>query len=162
MTSQHNLPAGVRLFAGERSDPLLKTWYLEADLNQPDLIVRPYLGSLKRVSSFTQSVGAYGGQRRIFWRHKLCIYCGFIRKCWHRISRSSTATGNLRSRAAFSGFNDQFEPSVDWVFHLTEPSAGCIALARPPKFARLPCPATRFQRWHPISRDALIGIGGGS
>ncbi|MEZ4745900.1 MAG: phosphodiester glycosidase family protein [Calditrichia bacterium] len=163
VTSQHNLPAGVRLFAGERSSPLLKTWYLEADLNQPDLIVRPYLGSLKGLTSFTQSVGAYaavnggyfGGTSSV----STVVYPGEVLA--QNIAVVNRDGQQFTLTRSFFGFNDQFEPSVDWVFHFDGTIGGLYRFDAPTQ--NLPgSPAPPPDSSDGIQyRDALIGIGGG-
>ncbi len=41
-TSNVSLPPGVRFFSGEKNNPLLKAWYIDIDLHNADIAVRPY------------------------------------------------------------------------------------------------------------------------
>lgn len=54
-----NLPASVQVFEGLRSAPLMRAWYMDIDLSDPDVAVRPYLGYPQGVETFTRTVGAY-------------------------------------------------------------------------------------------------------
>ncbi|NUN71389.1 MAG: hypothetical protein HUU02_16960, partial [Bacteroidetes bacterium] len=60
VTANYSLPAGISVFAGTRAAPALKIWYLDVDLNNTKLAVRPYVaGTSQTLPGFTAAVGAY-------------------------------------------------------------------------------------------------------
>ena len=61
ITSNYTLPAGIKVFQGDRATPILKIFYLDVDMNNPDLVIHPYIGANKTVNNFVPSVGAYAG-----------------------------------------------------------------------------------------------------
>lgn len=62
-SSGYNLPVGVKLFKGERSSPALKCWYLDVDLNNSKIAIRPYILQNEKmgVPGFVNRVGAFAG-----------------------------------------------------------------------------------------------------
>ena len=62
ITSQFTLPEGIKAFKGERQSPALKAWYLDIDLKQQSIAIRPYLSTVSAgkegVAPFSQRVGA--------------------------------------------------------------------------------------------------------
>lgn len=42
ITSDFNVPSGVKIFKGERTSPALKIWYIEADLKNPNIGIKAY------------------------------------------------------------------------------------------------------------------------
>ncbi|HSL89266.1 MAG TPA: hypothetical protein VK870_08190, partial [Ignavibacteriaceae bacterium] len=39
ITSSYTLPPGVKVFSGERVSPILKIFYIDVDMNNPDLVI---------------------------------------------------------------------------------------------------------------------------
>ena len=46
VTSSYSLPDGVELYKGERTSPILKTWYLKVDMNNPKIAIKSYLSTV--------------------------------------------------------------------------------------------------------------------
>ncbi len=61
ITSNYPLPLGIKIFRGDRTLPVLKIFYLDVDMNNPDLVIHPYISTNKTVNNFVPSVGAYAG-----------------------------------------------------------------------------------------------------
>ena len=54
------LSAGIELYKGTRNSPKLQAWYLNVDMNNPDIVIRPYIvPSSATVPNICQQVGAY-------------------------------------------------------------------------------------------------------
>ena len=45
ITSNYSLPAGIKVYQGDRATPKLKIFYIDADMNNPDLVIHPYITS---------------------------------------------------------------------------------------------------------------------
>ena len=61
ITSNYALPTGIQIFQGDRLSPVLKIYYIDVDMNNPDLVIHPYIGSNKTINNFVTFVGAYAG-----------------------------------------------------------------------------------------------------
>lgn len=117
-----NLPKGVKLYKGTRSSPLLIAYYLDVDMNEPNIAVRPYIisnGIKKGITSFTSSVGAYaainGGYFGGSESYSACIYPGEVKA--QNIS-SVTRDGKVFPVSrAFFGVKSNKKSSCEWIYH---------------------------------------------
>lgn len=58
-TANYSFPSGVKLFKGTRVSPALSVWYIDADLNNAGITVRPYITSVSaNVATLTSQFGA--------------------------------------------------------------------------------------------------------
>lgn len=63
-----SLPVGVKLFRGERANPALRAWYLQVNMSDTSIAIRPYITtSPEGVVPFTRRVNAYAAAPR---RHR--------------------------------------------------------------------------------------------
>jgi hypothetical protein len=67
ITSNYTLPTGIKVFHGDRTSPILKIFYIDCDMNNPDLVIHPYIGVNKTFNNFIASVGTYAGVNVGFW-----------------------------------------------------------------------------------------------
>lgn len=133
ISNTQNLPAGVNLFAGERATPLPKSWYLEVDLNRPDIVVRPYIGSPRGLSSFTTTVGAYaainGGYFSGSTSVSAVVYPQEVRaQNLATLNRNGTIHPVTRS---FFGITSDKSISIDWIYHFNSEVSGIYSFDQP-------------------------------
>lgn len=165
-TADHVLPEGVRFFKGSRTSPVLEAWYLDVDLNQPDLMIRPYLaGSGDIVPDLTEAFGAYAAINGGFFGGSVS-YSSVIYPNEVRAQNVSAVSRNGQSypviRSLFS-VNADRQPSVDWIYHYGNLVESVFGFTAPMDYSlnqSTPLPA-------PLSSDGeqleglLVGIGGG-
>lgn len=163
ITGQFTLPAGVKVFKGERASPLLKLWYLDVDMNQPDIAIRPYLGTPKGLTAFTQSTGAYAAINGGFFGGATSVssvvYPGQVLA--QNIQLLNRDGINYHVTRSFFGVDRERNMSVDWIYHFGGEVGDIYRFAEPVQNSiGTPGPA-------PDSADGeryaavIAGIGGG-
>jgi len=165
-TSLVVLPEGVRLFKGVRSSPILEAWYLDVDLNQPDLMIRSYLASSSDiVPDLTESFGAYAAVNGGYFggsnSYSAVIYPNEVKaQNVAAVTRNGQAYPVMRS--LFS-LDDNRQPRVDWIYHYGNLVENVYAFDAPLAYSYnqstpLPSPS---QDGGNVLENLLVGIGGG-
>ncbi len=165
-SSDHTLPDGVRLFKGTRSSPILEAWYLDVDLNQPDIMIRPYLaGSGDIVPDLTEAFGAYAAINGGFFGGSVS-YSSVIYPNEVRAQNVSALSRNGQSypviRSLFS-VNTERQASVDWIYHYGNLVESVYGFAAPMGYTlnqSTPLPAPLSSNGGQLE-GLLVGIGGG-
>ncbi len=163
------LPAGVRLFAGERLQPAMRAWYVDVDLNNPDVAVRPYLSTIaarkEAVPAFAARVGAFAAVNGGYFNtadgasYSAVVYPDqLLAQNVSAVSRDGKSYPVTRS--LFS-LNRSRKPAVDWIYHFggrpldiyrySQPTANAAGTPAPMPLAAA---GTAYA-------DILAGIGGG-
>ncbi len=120
VTSKYTLPSGIQIFEGSRTSPLLKIYYVDADLTNPLLSIRPYLSSTNySVDNFNNKVGAYvsinGGYFGGNQSYSAVIYPNEVKATNVTVvSRNSKSYPLIRGMFAMK--NDKTF-SVDWIYN---------------------------------------------
>ena len=165
-TSLVDLPEGVRLFKGIRSSPVLEAWYLDVDLNQPDLMIRSYLaGSSDIVPDLQETFGAYaainGGYFGGNISYSAVIYPNeVVAQNIGALTRNSQSYPVMRS--LFSIDVDR-QPRVDWIFHYGTLVENVYEFPAPMDYSynqSSPLPAPSAANGAALE-GLLVGIGGG-
>jgi len=160
-----SLPQGVELYKGTRSSPILQAWYLDIDMNQSDLAIRPYIrSSSATVPLFCQQVGAYaavnGGYFGGSTSYSSVIYPGEVKAVnVQSVTRNNQSYPVIRS--LFS-MDTTFAFSVDWIYHFDMTPGGLYTFSQPLPYTYndpnpLPPP---LQGDGTLYDDVLVGIGG--
>jgi hypothetical protein len=169
VSANHNLPEGVELFRGTRGAPKLNTWYLDVDLSQPNLALRPYLAAISAgkegVPAFCQRVGAFVAINGGYFdtngstSYSAVVYPGeLLAQNMGAVSRSGK---NYPVTRSFFGFNNQREMGVNWIYHFGSQVSDIFAFDPPlPNAEGTPAPLPQKADGKPFS-DLLAGIGGG-
>jgi phosphodiester glycosidase/type IX secretion system substrate protein len=166
VSSSYILPDGVSLFKGTRSSPILEAYYLDVDLNNPDLAIRSYItNSPKGVNTFTSSVGAYAAVNGGYFGGATS-YSAVVYPFEVKAQNISSLTRNSQSYPvvrSFFGMNFDRSLTVDWIYHFgngvddirTYPQPMSYILNDPsPKPPPLQNEGTPYD-------SLLVGIGGG-
>ena len=165
-TASHDLPEGVRLFKGTRTSPILEAWYLDVDLNQPDIMVRSYLSSSNDiVPDLTEAFGAYAAINGGFFggnvSYSAVIYPNEVQaQNIAALSRNGQSYPVIRS--LFSLDVDR-QPSVDWIYHYGNLVENVYGFEAPMAYSlnqSTPLPAPPASNGTPLE-GLLVGIGGG-
>lgn len=120
ITASYNLPEGITLYKGSRTSPILEIYYVDIDLNNPSLAVRPYItNSTDKVTDLVERFGAYlavnGGYFGGSTSYSAVVYPGEVKATnIGALSRNGNTYPVIRS--AFSVRKDG-TPSVDWIYH---------------------------------------------
>lgn len=121
-SSYPGLPQGVKLFKGTRSNPLLVCYYLDIDMNNKNIAVRPYIikdGVKKGITSFTTSVGAYaainGGYFGGSESYSACIYPGEVKA--QNIAAVTRDGKTFPVSRAFFGIKTNRKSACEWIYH---------------------------------------------
>jgi len=166
ISSSYSLPDGVKLFKGERTSPKLQAFYLEVDMNDENLAVRPYItSSIATVPVLTERFGAIaavnGGYFGGTTSYSAVIYPGEV-----KAQNVAAVTRNGKSypvaRSLFS-MDSSFNFNVDWIYHFGNLPENVYTYDAPlpyvnndpnPLPAPLPADGSSYS-------DLLVGIGGG-
>ena len=170
ITSQYTLPDGIRLFEGSRTDPELKVFYIDADLNRPELSVRPYLrGTKTNVRNFNNLEGAYASVNGgFFYKNDVLssvVYPSAVKA--RNVEKVNREVSNVeRSYPVVRGFFSMKKDrtfSVDWIYHFGSYHAETFVFPNPLSYSRYdpsPKPAPNYMDGSSYF-DLLTGIGGG-
>lgn len=166
VTANYSLPAGISVFHGSRPSPVLSIYYLDVDLNNTKLAVRPYLSATNTaVHTFTKNVGAYaainGGYFGGSSSFSAVIYPNEV-----KASNVASLTRNALSYPvirSFFGMKKDRSLSVDWIYQFGSTMSDIYTFAQPlsysandpsPKAAPIKSQGTEYT-------NLLVGIGGG-
>ncbi|MBN2780637.1 MAG: phosphodiester glycosidase family protein [Candidatus Marinimicrobia bacterium] len=166
MTGSYDLASGITLMKGTRSSPALECFYLDADLNDTAIALRPYSAALaKTVKSFAADVnciaavngGYFGGNIP----YSTVIYPGEVKAV-----NVQTVTRNSQSypliRSMFS-LNSEFTPQIDWVYHFGQSLEDVYRFAAPLNYTYndpAPRPVPLRSEGTPME-GLLTAVGGG-
>ncbi|NOX90552.1 MAG: T9SS type A sorting domain-containing protein [Calditrichaeota bacterium] len=163
--NDYNLPQGVRLFKGERSNPRLQAFYIDVDLNQPDIAVRPYISrAVKTAPDFCADVGAYAAVNGGFFggttSYSSVIYPSQIKAInIQSVTRNGKSYPVIRSLFSQDTLGNL---SVNWIYHFDGSPMGLYRFSAPlPYVYNDPQPKSAPQKsdGNPFS-EVLVGIGG--
>ncbi len=166
ITSNYLLPHGIKVFSGTRTSPKLAIWYIDVDLNNEELVVRPYISeSPKSVPSFCSSVGAYmavnGGYFGGSASYSAVVYPSVVKaQNVASLVRNSQSYPVMRS---FFHLKEDRNCSVDWIYHFGGEPEDIYSYSEPlPYLYNDPTPKPAPSQSDGISiDDILCGIGGG-
>ena len=166
ISDNYNLPQSVKVFEAERNQPVLKIYYIDLDLNDENIVVRPYLSSSNAtVKSLADKFGAYAAiNGGYFWEgisYSAVIYPDKVKaRNVGALTRNGKSYPVIRSLFSLS---DSFLPSVVWIYHFSGGIDGIYSFESPlaytyndtqPLLAPDQSDGTRMD-------SLLTGIGGG-
>jgi hypothetical protein len=169
-TSQYTLPEGIRIFEGTRSDPKLKAFYIDADLNRPELSVRPYIrGTKTNVQKFNHLVDAYASVNGgFFYENNVLSSVVYPLEVRARNVDSLKRKINDIERwypviRGFFGMKEDRSLSVDWIYHITPLRDGIYTFTDPLSYTRNDLvPKSKPEPYFGTEYSNLVtGIGGG-
>ncbi len=163
------LPPAVRLYKGERANPVLQAWYLDADLNDTSIAVRSYLsaapGGKEGLAPFVHRVGAYGGINGGFFdlnsstSYSAVVYPDEV-KAQNIASVVRTSVAYPVSRSFF-GITETRGMAVNWIYHFGNRVGDIFTFQQPlPNSEGTPVPVPDTTQGVRYS-NLLVGIGGG-
>jgi hypothetical protein len=166
ITANYTLPQGIKVFHGSRTSPILSIWYLDADLNNSKLAVRPYVsGTSMTLPSFTASVGAYAAVNGGYFGggvpYSAVIYPNEVKASnVQSVTRNSLSYPVVRS---FFGMKKDRSLSVDWIYQFGNAMTDIYTYAQPlPYISNDPSPRSApLKSAGTVYSDLLVGIGGG-
>lgn len=165
ITSKYSLPSGIKVFEGTRTSPALKVYYIDADMNNSNLAVRPYLAtSSMTLPAFTSKVGAYiainGGFFGGSTSYSTVIYPNEVKATnVQTVTRNSAAYPLIRS--LFS-MNKDRSFSVNWIYQFGNAMTDLYSYSQPLAYINndpTPKPAPDKSNGKLLD-NVLTGIGG--
>lgn len=163
VSGQYNLPAGVKLYAGERTSPLLKAWYFDVDMAVAEITIRPYLETPQGITSFTQSVGAYAAINGGFFSGTTSVSSVVYPEQVLAQNIASVVRSGVTyplTRSFFGIYRDR-NMVVDWVYHFDSTPGGIYRFPTPlPNAPGNPAAAPDSANGSRYDH-LLAGIGGG-
>jgi hypothetical protein len=167
VTSNYNLPFGVKLFLGTRTSPVLKTWYLEVDLKKSNIIIKPYLNPIGKegITAFSSRFNTYAAINGGYFdvgsnaSYSACVnQLGVLARNIASVTRSGSTYFITRG---FFGMKETRELSIDWIYHFGGNKLDLYRYTNPtnnvegtPAPAPSPINGTRYD-------ELIAGIGGG-
>jgi len=119
ITSNYTLPTGIKVFSGERVSPVLKIFYIDVDMNNPDLVIHPYISSNKTINNFVPFVGAYAGINGGFFGGS-SSFSAIVYPYEVKAQNVAAVTRNSQSYPVIrSFFGMKFDRTfdVEWIYH---------------------------------------------
>jgi hypothetical protein len=166
ITSQYNFPAGVTLWKGTRSTPILKVFLLEADLTEPDLAILPYLtDSPAAVNTLANRFGVIAAINGGYFGGSIS-YSAVVQPGTVLAQNVAAVTRNSQSYTVLRGFfgiNEAWQPAVDWIYHVGATPETIYRFAEPYDYVYNdpnPQGTPNLSEGTPYT-DLLLGIGGG-
>lgn len=164
ITSNYTLPTGIKVFSGERVSPVLKIFYIDVDMNNPDLVIHPYIGSNKTINNFVPFVGAYAGINGGFFggtsSFSAVVYPYEVKaQNVATVTRFSQSYPVIRS---FFGMNFNRTFKVEWIYHYGNNISDVYRFDEPMPYTNnqptpLPPPLQANGNQY---QNLLVGIGG--
>ncbi|GIV45936.1 MAG: hypothetical protein KatS3mg036_0754 [Ignavibacterium sp.] len=165
ITSNYNLPSGIKVFQGDRATPKLKIFYIDADMNNPDLVIHPYITSPnKLVKDFVPFVGAYAGVNGGFFggstSYSAVVYPYEVKaQNVAAVTRFSQSYPVIRS---FFGMKADKTFNVEWIYHFGNNVDDIYKFSAPMPYTnnqQTPLPPPQ-QSAGTVYSNLLVGIGG--
>ncbi|BDQ04458.1 MAG: hypothetical protein KatS3mg036_0839 [Ignavibacterium sp.] len=165
ITSNYNLPSGIKVFQGDRATPKLKIFYIDADMNNPDLVIHPYITSPnKLVKDFVPFVGAYAGVNGGFFggstSYSAVVYPYEVKaQNVAAVTRFSQSYPVIRS---FFGMKADKTFNVEWIYHFGNNVNDIYKFSAPMPYTnnqQTPLPPPQ-QSAGTVYSNLLVGIGG--
>ncbi len=165
VTSSYTLPAGVKVFKGTRTSPALIAYYLDVDLNKPNLAIKPYLtpAGSELINNFASRYGVIAGVNGGYFggtsSYSAVIQPGTV-LAKNIASVTRTAGTFYTTRSLFSATETR-DLAVNWIYHFGTTTKDVYTYSAPlanteAKPAAAPTTATGTQ-----FVDLFMGIGGG-
>ena len=161
----YSFPGSVKVFKGIRSNPILECYYLDVDLNDTTIAIRPYASNPKNVKLFAQDVNCIAAVNGGYFGGGI-PYSTVLTPALLEASNVPAVTRNSQSypviRSMFS-LNTLFEPSIDWIYHFGSLREDIYRFDQPLNYAyNDPSPRPIPQKNDGYAMDSLlIAIGGG-
>ncbi len=168
ITSTVTLPPGVKLIKGERNtNPKLRLWYFDVDMNRTDVAIKPYLHPTGKegITGFVPRLGAIAGiNGGYFDVNSSSSYSALIEPGVVKAKNIATVTRPAGiyycTRSLFS-FTDTREFAIDWIYHWGNRTLDIVRYSAPlPNTQTTPAPAPVQAAGQPYY-EILAGIGGG-
>lgn len=165
ITSNYTLPTGIKVFSGERASPILKIFYIDVDMNNPDLVIHPYIsGTNLTVNNFVPLVGAYAGINGGFFggstSYSAVVYPYEVKaQNVASVTRNSQLYPVIRSFFGMK-FNRTF--NVEWIYHFGNNVSDLYRFDAPLPYTYnqlTPLPAPDKSAGT-VYENLLVGIGG--
>ncbi|MFA6617571.1 MAG: phosphodiester glycosidase family protein [Candidatus Neomarinimicrobiota bacterium] len=166
ISDAYEFPSSVKLFKGTRVAPALECFYLDVDLNDSLIAIRPYSSSsAKNVKLFARDVNCIAAVNGGYFGANI-PYSTVITPTDVEAVNVTAVTRNSQSypliRSMFS-LNTNFEPTIDWVYHFGVTRDEVYRFATPLNYAyndARPRPAPK--RADGIAMENILSaIGGG-
>ena len=172
ISSQHSqLPASVKIFAGIDTTLPVKAWYLDVDMNDTLVAVRPYLSTItakkEGVSTFCRRMGAYAAVNGGYFdigasgaSYSAVVYPDeVLAKNVSPLTRNSKSYPVTR---AFMGFDTLLQPAANWIYHFGNNVEDIYTFADPlPNHEGANPVATPTTADGTPYSDLYMGLGGG-
>jgi hypothetical protein len=165
ITSNYSLPTGIKIFRGDRTVPKLKIFYIDVDMNNPNLVIHPYIsGTNKTVNNFIPFVGAYAGINGGFFGGT-SSYSAVVYPYEVKAQNVTSVTRNTLSYPlirSFFGMNFDRTFNVNWIYHYGTNVSDIYKYDAPMPYTnnqQTPFPPPQ-QSSGTVYQNLLVGIGG--
>ncbi|MGE5313896.1 MAG: phosphodiester glycosidase family protein [Acidobacteriota bacterium] len=169
ITTRYALPSGIKVFKGERTAPALAAYYIDVDLNNPKLMLLPYLstasGGKETIVPFVARTGAIAGVNGGFFGGSasystVIVPEGVLAQNVPSVTRTGGVFPMMRSMYSIDKNKKQ---SVNWIYHFGSAAGDVYSFAQPMPYVNndpTPRPAPVKTQGTPMN-GILAGIGGG-
>lgn len=165
VSSDYQLPEGMKVFKGERSYPKLKIYYFDVDLNVDDIMVRPYITTSPAMcKTLVQRFGAYAAINGGFFggssSYSSVVYPNEVKAMnVGALTRDGKTYPVIRS---LFGVHGDRSMSVNWIYHYGGQVEDIYTFDEPMDYGNNdpnPKPTPNKSNGTPIE-NLLVGIGG--
>jgi len=166
ITASYDFPDGIKLIKGTRNSPALECFYLDIDLNDTTIAIRPYSrSSAESVKLFAGDVNCIAAVNGGYFGGSI-PYSTVITPSNVEAINVPAVTRNSQSypviRSMFS-LTTQFKPQIDWVYHFGATREDVYSFNEPLNYSyNDPSPRSAPQKSEGSAMDSLLSaIGGG-
>lgn len=164
ISTEHNLPEGVKLFSGRQNSPGLVAYYAEIDLNNDSVIVHPYFSeTLRATSTISAEKGAIIAVNGGFFANNSSVSAVVepFTVLARNIASLSRPAGTFPVTRSFLALNEDRSVSIDWIYHFSSEFGDIIKYENPtPNTTSTPAPTPLREYGEPYE-NLLMGLGGG-
>ncbi len=164
ISSEHNMPDGIKLFSGQQTNPGLIAFYAEVDLARKEFVVHPYFSQpMRSTSAIAAQKGAVVAVNGGFFSADASVSTvlepnSLKARNIAALTRNGQAFPVTRS---FLAINKDQSLSVDWIYHYTNEIDDIVKFANPtPNTTTTPAPIP-VRANGTAYENLLMGLGGG-
>ena len=165
VTASYTLPAGVKVFKGTRSSPALIAYYLDVDLNNPSLAIKPYLTPVgsELINSFVTRYNAIAGVNGGYFggttSYSAVIQPGNVLA--KNIASVTRTAGTYYTERSLFSVTESRDLAVNWIYHFGTTVKDVYTFSAPlanteTKPAAYPSSSAGLPFY-----DLFVGVGGG-
>lgn len=164
ISAEQGLPAGIKLFSGQQTNPVLIAYYAEIDLKNKNIVVHPYFSQPMRTTSAIAAqkgaiVAINGGYFSADASVSAILEPNSLKA--RNIAALSRNNQSFPVTRSFLAINKDQSLSVDWIYHFSNEIGDIVKFANPTANTTTTPAPTPVRANGSAYENLLMGLGGG-